>query len=202
MTTVAITGGIACGKSTTARILSDGGFRLVDTDLIAREVVRPGGPCLERIAGRFGPDVLLPEGGLDRGRLAARVFADPDARRDLEAIVHPVIHARWRGLLEVWRDSGCRVGFVVIPLLYEKGYEASFDAVVALHCSESTQRERLAGRGWAPGEIDGRLASQWTSGAKADRADHVVWTEGSLRAHEGQWGRILAARGWISGCRA
>ena len=202
MTAIAITGGIGTGKSTTARILSGGGLSLIDTDDLAREVVKPGSVGLAEVVRTFGPTVLVADGTLDRVAMASRIFADAGARAVLEGILHPLIHAGWQSALASWRLEGRRVGFVVIPLLYEKGYEGLFDRVVALHCSDTTQWRRLEARGWSGEQIRGRLAAQLPSSMKAERAGHVVWTEGSLGCHGSQWDRILESQGWLSGCQA
>ena len=186
MIVIGLTGGIGMGKSTVADFLVHRGARLVDTDVLARELVRPGSPALAAIRAAFGDEILTSEGGLDRGRLAARVFAAPEERRRLEAILHPRIRERWQAQVAAWRAAGERWAVVAIPLLFETGAEGSFDAVVCVACQEATQRERLRQRGWSEAEQARRQAAQWPVRRKLAAADYVIWTEGTLAATEAQ----------------
>lgn len=187
------------GKSTAARLLRGLDVPVIDTDDVAREVVRPGEPALDEIRRSFGESILLPDGSLDRAGLAKVVFADPDARRRLEAILHPRIRARWQAQLETWALEGRPCGAVVIPLLFETGAEGAFDAVVCLACSAAAQFERLVARGWSESEIRSRIAAQWPVARKIERATHVVWTEPPLPVQAEQW-RVLL-RGMIRKAR-
>lgn len=183
------------GKSTAADILARLGLPVLDTDLVARDVVAPGTPALSEIRQTFGPEVLQPDGTLDRARLASVVFGQPALRTRLEGILHPRIRAVWQGQLEAWASAGHAAGAVVIPLLFETTVESRFDAVVCLACSATTQRRRLSARGWTDAQIDGRLAAQLPVAEKILRAAHVIWTEPPPAVHEDQWRCLLRRRG-------
>ena len=168
---VALTGGIASGKSMVAAELAARGAIIIDADVLAREVVEPGTPALAAIIDRFGEQVVT-EGRLDRPRLAQLVFADPLARRDLERIVHPAVRVR---AAEVERAAGPDAIVVhVIPLLVETGQQRDFDLVVTVDVDHETQIQRLMARdGFTRAEAESRVAAQAT---RADRkiAAHVV----------------------------
>ncbi|TAL02505.1 MAG: dephospho-CoA kinase [Verrucomicrobia bacterium] len=188
MKTIAVTGGVGMGKSTTANLI---GVPVVDTDDLARAVVEPGQPALGEIVAAFGKEMLDGEGRLRREELARVVFADAEKRKQLEAILHPRIAERWRAYLRVWREAGAREAAVVIPLLYEAGYEAEFDTVICVACSAAAQRERLRARGWSDDEIARRNAAQLPVETKLARARYVIWTEADLETHARQLERIL-----------
>jgi dephospho-CoA kinase len=168
---VALTGGIASGKSMVAAELAARGAIIIDADVLAREVVEPGTPALAAIIDRFGEQVVT-EGRLDRPRLAQLVFADPLARRDLERIVHPAVRVR---AAELERAAGPAAIVVhVIPLLVETGQQGDFDLVVTVDVDHETQIQRLMARnGFTRAEAESRVAAQAT---RADRkiAAHVV----------------------------
>jgi dephospho-CoA kinase len=187
MILIGITGGIGMGKSVSSTILEGLGVPVADTDLIARECSGAGTEGLEEIVREFGLEILKPSGELDRHRLAAAVFPDPGALSRLEAIAR-----RWRSQVSSWRDAGIRRAAVTIPLLFEKDYAAEFARVVCLACTWTTQQSRLRQRGWPDEQIEARNAAQMPVTEKMARADFVVWTEGSLATHRGQWERILA----------
>jgi dephospho-CoA kinase len=187
-----ITGGIGMGKSTAAMLLRSSGVPVVDTDDLARGLVVPGSDALAEIAACFGPGMILTDGSLDRASLAQRVFRDPNDRQALESILHPRIHALWRAQADAWKLAGTRIGCVVIPLLFEKGYAPEFDAVVAVVCSRGSQSARIAERGWSASELERRESAQWGPEKKAGASRYVVWTEGTLEVHRRQWERILA----------
>lgn len=192
---IGVTGGVGMGKSTTAEFLSRRGVEVVDTDVLARTLVAPGQPALTEIAAVFGPGVLTAEGALDRGRLARRVFADEAERKRLELILHPRIRAAWLAQAAAWRAEGRTAGAVIIPLLYETAAEREFDTVLCTACSATTQRTRLAARGWNEAQIAGRFAAQWPAERKVALADFVVWSEGTLETHAAQVNRILGTLG-------
>jgi len=176
---VALTGGIACGKSAVANLWQGWGADVLDADAVVHELLAAGGAAVDAVAAGFGPDVRAADGGIDRARLGQIVFADADARRRLEAIVHPEVIRRMRAWAEGIRRGG-RFGVAVVPLLFEAGLAAGFDAVVCVVSAESTILERLASRGLSPEEARARIASQWPVGDKASRADHVIENNGSL----------------------
>jgi dephospho-CoA kinase len=146
---------------------------------------------LEEIRRVFGDAILDPSGRLRRDELARRVFAEEALRKQLEAIIHPHIAERWKALVNRWRAEGHRHAVVVIPLLFETGTEAEFDAILCVACSAATQRERLLARGWTAEQIEQRIRAQWPIEKKMLQSHFVVWTEGSLDVHAAQLDRIL-----------
>lgn len=176
---VGLTGGIASGKSSVAAILADLGAVVIDADLIAREVVARGTPGLAAVVEEFGPELLTPEGDLDRAAMGALVFADPEARRRLEGIIHPLVHRRSAEL-----EAAAADGAVVvhdIPLLAEVGRAGSFDAVVVVDAPEELQVQRMVeDRGWTREEAQSRIAAQATRDERLAIATHVVDNTGSL----------------------
>lgn len=193
-----ITGGIGAGKSTAAGILIARGIPLLDTDDVAREVVTPGSDGLEAVLQCFGRGILREDGNLDRAALAAIVFRSEERRKELESILHPRIHSAWNLWLESQEAIGAPLVAVVIPLLFEKGYADGFQDVIAVGCTDGTQRLRLLARGWDDSQIEARVASQWPTVRKMAAASRVVWNEGTHAVHAKQWDRLLASRlgGW------
>ena len=174
-----LTGGVGMGKSTAARLLKKAGLPVVDSDDLAREVVQPGTEGLAEIADEFGEGFLKPDGSLDRDKMASTVFQDQAARKQLELIIHPRVRAVWENRIEQWREQKRPVGVVVIPLLFEVGVQDSFDAVLCVASTASTQRSRLRGRNWSDDQIAARIAAQMDIAQKMDLADHVLWNEGT-----------------------
>ncbi len=193
MRLVGLTGGIATGKSTFAEALRARGVPVVDADALARAAVAPGSPALAEIVRAFGPGVLAPDGGLDRKRMAALVFADAEARRRLEAITHPAVR---RGMAEETARlaaAGHDLAFYDTPLLFEVGLDATLDSVVVVWAPPAVQRSRLATRdGLTPAEADARLAAQLPVDEKARRADFVVENAGPLADLAPKADRLLA----------
>lgn len=194
MRLLGITGGIGMGKSTSGELLRHRGVPVVDTDVLAREVVEPGEPALQEVAALFGREILDAQGRLNRSEVARRVFADPALREKLEGILHPRIRQRWRMQVQQWRAEGHSVAAVIIPLLFETHAQKECDATICVACSPQTQQARLLARGWTPDQIAQRLAAQWPTPKKIDAADFLVWTEGSLDVHGDQLQRILSVR--------
>jgi dephospho-CoA kinase len=186
-----LTGGIGMGKSTADKLLRERGVPVVDTDIIARQLVEPGEPALEEIHKAFGSAVMDGEGRLRRDELAKIVFSDSAARKKLEDILHPRIRAIWEQQVEAWRKEGRTKAVVVIPLLFETKAQLQFDAVICVACSGASQRERLRERGWSNEQIEKRIQSQWPVEKKMEAANFVVWTEGSLELHALQLARIM-----------
>jgi dephospho-CoA kinase len=187
---IALTGGIATGKSYVTRGLREAGVPVVDADAIAREVVGPGTPALAAIVTRFGGDILRPEGVLDRARLAQVVFRDESARRDLEAIVHPEVRQR---IEEFFEELPTSTAFAVadIPLLYETGRAKDFDRVVVAAASPQTQVTRVLARGLSREEAEHRVAAQLPIGFKVAKADHVIRTDGTYAETDRQIAALL-----------
>lgn len=190
---IGITGGIGCGKSALATILSGRRLPLIDTDDIARELLEPGGRALDEVTAAFGAGVLTASGVIDRPALAAIVFSNATALARLEQILHPRIQTHWASWLEQCRSEGKRAAFVVIPLLYEKAYEEAFDRIVAVACSRRTQNVRLRTRGWTDEAIQSRITAQLPLEEKMRRADFVLWNEGSLDGLDSQCRQILGS---------
>jgi dephospho-CoA kinase len=183
MLKAALTGGIATGKSYVRGRLAALGVPTLDADLLARDAVARGTPGFRAVADRFGPGVVRPDGTLDRARLAAIVFTDDAARRDLEAIVHPAVYAA----IEAWLASlsaqvpAPPVAVADVPLLFETGRAGAFDAVIVAACAPALQVARIMARdGLTETEARRRLAAQWPIEEKVRRADFVIETGGSF----------------------
>ncbi len=193
MITVGLTGGIGSGKSAVSRLLAGLGAVVIDADLIAREVVEPGTPALAEIVEAFGPEVLRPDGTLDRPALGARVFADPALLARLNAIVHPRVGERTAALLAEAEASGAEVVVHDVPLLVENGMQALYDAVVVVAASPETQLDRLVRlRGMAEEEARQRIASQAPLADKLAAATYVVHNDGPLEELAPQVERVWA----------
>ena len=177
MLRIGLTGGIGSGKSTVSRLLGERGAVVVDADVIAREVVAPGTPGLAAIVEAFGPTVLAADGSLDRPGLAAVVFADPEARRRLDAIVHPLVRAR-AGELEAAAPPDAVVVHDV-PLLAETGQGASYDLVVVVETDPGVRVARLVQRGLRADDARARIAVQATDEQRRAIADVVLDNSGT-----------------------
>jgi dephospho-CoA kinase len=186
-----LTGGVGMGKSTAAQFLRERGAQIMDTDELARQLVQSGQPALMEIQAVFGKSIVAPDGRLRRDELAQIVFTDPDARKKLEAILHPRIRKRWLAQIETWRGENRALAVVVIPLLFETQAESGFDKIICVACSAAAQQERLRARGWTPEQIQQRLDAQWPVDQKIARADFVVWTDSPLAVHAQQIEQVL-----------
>lgn len=202
MLLVGLTGGIGSGKSTVARILEQRGAVVFDADALARQAVEPGTPGHDAVVDRFGANVLGPGGELDREALASIVFADPAARRDLEAIVHPEVRRLFAEGCEAYRDDDVVVVFSA-PLLVETGMHTAFEVLVVVSTPVESQIERLL-RDRAMGEdsIRARIAAQAPLEEKAAVADVIVDNEGTLEELEAQVDRLWAELRIRAGARA
>jgi dephospho-CoA kinase len=174
---IGLTGGIGSGKSTVSRLLGEHGAVVVDADVIAREVVAPGTPGLAAIVEAFGPTVLAADGSLDRPGLAAVVFADPEARRRLDGIVHPLVRAR-AGELEAAAPADAVVVHDV-PLLAETGQGSSYDLVVVVEADPAVRVARLVQRGLTADDARARIAVQATDEQRRAIADVVLDNSGT-----------------------
>jgi len=193
MTLVGLTGGIATGKSTFAAALRARGVPVIDADQLARQVVAQGGPALPAIAAAFGPSVLTAAGDLDRKAMASLAFADPAARRRLEAITHPAIRRAMEE--ETARLAAAGHGLVVYdsPLLFEAGLESSVSLVVVVYAPREVQLRRLQARdGLGRAEAEARLAAQRPIEEKADLADVVVDNTDEARPLDAAAARLVA----------
>lgn len=180
---VALTGGVASGKSTVAALLRDLGAVIIDSDRIAHEVVAAGTPGLAQVVDRFGPEVLTADGELDRPAVAEVVFSDEDARHDLEGIIHPLVFEE-----SARQEAQAPAEALVvhdIPLLAESGRVEDFDVVLVVDAPVETQVARMVDdRGWTREEAESRIAAQATREQRLAIATHVIDNAGSLEELE------------------
>ena len=193
MLRIALTGGIATGKSSVLRRLQHHGIPTIDADVLAREVVHPGSPAASAIRDRFGDTLFTEDGQLDRKALGALVFRDAEARLALERIIHPQVYSR----ITRWFDGlpeSTPLAVADIPLLFETGREGDFDAVIVAACEPDAQVARVVQRdGLSEHDARQRLAAQWPIADKVRRADHVIWTDGVRAATAEQVDALVAA---------
>jgi dephospho-CoA kinase len=185
---VGLTGGLGSGKSTVAALLGEHGAVIIDADVVAREVVRAGTPGFAAVVARFGPDVVGPDGELDRAALARIVFADGAALDELNAIVHPLVGSRSAELA-----AAVPPGAVVvhdIPLLAENGLADRFDTVVVVEADREIRLARLAERGLTRAEAEARMAAQATDEQRRAIADEIVRNDGDLNSLARQIDRL------------
>jgi len=192
MRLLGLTGGVGMGKSACADLLLQRDIPVIDTDKLARDIVEPGQPALAEVQQLFGAEIVGADGRLRRDLLARSVFGDPQARRQLESILHPRIRQLWLSQVKSWRANGLPLAVVAIPLLFETKAETEFDAVVCVACSAETQFTRLRSRGWSEEQIAQRIAAQLPVDQKIANSTYVIWTEGSLEIHAAQLERILS----------
>lgn len=177
---VAITGGIACGKSLFSRALEQLGVELLDADDVVHRLEAPGGAAVPDLVRLFGSSVLDEHGGIDRAVLAERVFSDPEARRQVNAVVHPLVRTALRRWLEEPSDT---LRIVVIPLLFEAGWTDDWDIIICLVSNEALQRERLMRfRGLTDEQARRRIAAQMPVAEKAARSHLVVHNDADAEA--------------------
>lgn len=188
---IGLTGGLASGKSTVARLLRTKGYPVIDADELAKDVVAAGTPGLAKVIQEFGNDLRLPDGSLDRRALGRKVFGDAGALARLEAIIHPLVQAETLARRKAFASRGFRLAFYDVPLLFEKNLEG-FDAVVVVSAPEHVRRARAGARdGLSLDEIDRRLASQLPMDHKIARADHVVTNDADFASLEAQVDALL-----------
>jgi dephospho-CoA kinase len=197
MLLVGLTGGIGSGKSTVARMLADRGAVVFDADELARRAVDPGTPGQAAVVQRFGPDVLAPDGGLDREELARRVFRDDQALRDLEAVVHPEVFRLLNEGLDPYRETD-RVAVFDAPLIVETGFHEACDVLIVVTAPVDARISRIASQGrLTEQEAQGRIAAQASDEEKERLADFVIRNDGDIgdleRVVEGVW-RELRSR--------
>jgi len=189
---VALTGGIATGKSHCLGKFAALGAAVVDADELAHQVVEPDSPGFNEVIARFGPEYACADGTLDRKRLAALIFADDSARRDLEAIIHPAVYAA----IQAWFEHHRRgIAIADIPLLFETGRERDFDRVIVAACPPAMQLQRLTARNQlSVEEAQRRIAAQMPIDDKTGLADFVIDTSGSFEQTDAQvrevWDRL------------
>ena len=185
MLRVGLTGGIGCGKSTVAAMMRELGCHVSDADQIARQVVEPGQSAYDEIIREFGREILLPDGHLDRTKLASVVFADPARLARLNAIVHPRVLAQHdRDLEQVERDDPTGIGVVEAPLLFESGYYKHLQRVILVVCTPEQQIDRLtnpqSGRGMTREQAQARIAAQMSLAEKRRLATDEIDCVGTL----------------------
>jgi len=182
-----LTGSIASGKSTVAEMFRQLGAAVVDADALAREVVEPGSPALGEVVALFGEDILNQQGQLDREQVGKRVFADAEARKRLEEILHPAIRELSIQRLAELRASGVPLIVYEAPLLFEAGAEKRVDAVAVVTVPEQEQLRRLVERnGFTRQEARARVDSQMSQEEKVSRADYVIDNGGSRESLQSQ----------------
>jgi dephospho-CoA kinase len=196
MLSVALTGNIGAGKSTVAELFRSWGVRVIDADALVRELQAPGQPVLASIVERFGREMMLPDGSLDRERLREAVLASPAALQELNRIVHPAVHQRRRRLLQEAQRQGERLVISDIPLLFEAADPAEFDAVILVDAPESTRRARLlASRKLSADQIDRLMATQLSSALKRPASDYIIENDGDRasleRATKAVWQALI-----------
>lgn len=202
---IALTGGIACGKSTLAKFLRELGIRLLDADDVVHELEAPGGAAVPAIVARFGAGVLAADGSVDRPKLAEIVFADAAARRDLEAILFPLVRSRLRAFTSEAARRGrppstapappSTVPFyiAVIPLLFESHWEGDYDIILAITSPLECQIHRMMRtRGYSRVQAEARLAAQMPVAEKAARADFVVVNDSTHEHLKDEARRLVA----------
>jgi dephospho-CoA kinase len=195
MLRVALTGGIATGKSYVLAKLRDRGVPTIDADDVVHEALGPATPTAIAIASQFGDEFLRPDGSVDRTRLGAKVFREVESRRKLEAIIHPVVYEvirKWYGTLKR------PLGIASVPLLYETQHERDFDFVAVTVCSPEQQMQRILQRDrMSEEEARQRIAAQMPAEEKAQRADFVILTGGTTLATDQQVDELLLAIGHL-----
>lgn len=188
---IALTGGIATGKSYVANKIREAGVPIVDADVLSRDVVAPGTPGLAAVRKRFGPDAVRRDGTMDRVRIAQIIFKDKRARLDLEAIIHPAVQ---KAIDDFFAQLPKRTPFAVadIPLLYETGREGQFQSVVVVACPRDLQLQRLMERNKLSKEdAERRLNAQLPIDQKVKKANHVIRTEGSFDETDQQVAELI-----------
>ena len=177
---IGLTGGIGSGKSTVLAMLQELGAAAIDADAISRASTAPGGAAIPQIAERFGAEFITSEGALDRARMRERAYAQPEARRELEQIIHPLVGAEIARQVDAAHASGARCIVFDIPLLVESGrWRAQVDRVLVVDCEPETQVARVVARsGLAPEEVRAIIAAQAPRGLRLAAADLVICNEG------------------------
>ena len=197
MLTIALTGGIACGKSTVSAMLAQLGASIIDADQISRSLTAPGGPALPAIRQAFGDGVFHADGTLNRPALSAVVFADAQAIQQLNAITHPLVQQQMEAQLETCRKNGAQIVILDVPLLFEANMQHMGDLVACVTAPEDIQIARMKSRnGYSREEALSRIRSQMPVGEKAARSDVVIDTNVPLEQLERNVQRLY--QGWMA----
>lgn len=188
---IGLTGSIASGKSTIASMLKKVGLPIVDADLVARQVVEPGSPTLQKIADAFGEDVLLPNGEMDRAKVGAIIFNDAEKRETLNSIIHPAIRAEMIRQRDEYVAHGKHV-VMDIPLLFESKLQHFVEKILVVTVPPEVQLQRLMDRNHlSEEEAKARISSQLPLSEKEAGADKVIYNNGSIEESEAQLMHIL-----------
>lgn len=194
MLKVAVTGGIGTGKSVVLAEFAACGAPVVDADQLVHAALRAGTRAAAGVRDRFGEAVVNAGGDVDRARLGAIVFSDEQARRDLEAILHPAVYEAIDAWMRAREQEGAAIAVAEIPLLYETRHEGDFDCVVVTACDGDEQVRRAMGRsGMSEADARRRIAAQWPLAEKVRRADFVIQTDGSVEDSRRQARRVWEA---------
>jgi dephospho-CoA kinase len=193
MLKVALTGGIATGKSYVLNQFRMRGVSCLDADELAHAATSSGTTATAAIAARFGKEILSADGSVNRARLGPIVFSDPAARKDLEAIVHPAVYEALQAAIRELEAAGAPLVIADIPLLFETAAETEFDRVIVTSCAPGLQVARLIERGLSTSAANQRLAAQWRVDEKAARADFVITTDGTFDETDRQVDQVLTA---------
>ncbi len=200
---IALTGGIACGKSLFAKFLRELGIHVLDADDVVHELEAPDGAAVPAIVARFGRDVLAPDGGIDRAALAGRVFSDATARADLEAILFPLVRARLGRAVAPRppngedRDPAEPITIHIIPLLFESHWESDYDILLCIASPVDLQIARMmTSRGYSRAHAEARLAAQWPVVEKAARCHYTVMNDSTPEHLRDEAQRLVA---WLKG---
>ena len=200
MLTIALTGGIACGKSTVAKMLADLGAAIIDADAISRSLTAAGGRALPQIREAFGPEVFHADGTLNRPALSGVVFGNAKALETLNAITHPLIQQEMEKQLAACRKAGCEIVVLDVPLLFEANMQHMGDLIACVSCPEEVQISRMKTRnGFTREEALSRIRSQMPVSEKAKRSDVVIDTDMPLEALESAVRKLY--QGWLAAAR-
>jgi len=193
MLRVALTGGIASGKSTVVSMLRERGCPVLDADLLGHELIGPGQAAYDEVVREFGREIVRPDGAIDRGKLGAIVFADARKRARLEQILHPrILQAAVKWFADLERAGRDDLAVLEATLIYEASYQPSFDCVMVCWCRREQQFERLKQRGLSVEEAERRIAAQMPIDEKRRRADEVIDCSGTLEETARQVDEVVA----------
>ena len=193
---IGLTGGIGSGKSTVATILAEGGATVIDADAISRATTAAGGAAIPAISAVFGSSMITPDGALDREQMRQRVFSDPQAKKQLEAIIHPLVRQQIAQRAELAEQSGANCIVYDIPLLVESGHwRDKLDKILVVDCTEATQQARVMLRnGLTLDATQKIMASQASRTARLQAADCVIYNEGISLEELARQARAIGAR--------
>lgn len=191
MLRIAITGGIACGKSLLGSFLVEQGMAVCDADVLAHAEMAQGRPVYQAVRDAFGAAILTTDGDIDRVALGRLIFSDPARREQLNRLTHAAIQAAWERWLAEQRDRHARSAAVCVPLLYEAGLAQAWDVVLCVSAPHGVQCLRLAARGLTQAQAEERIAAQWPLAAKMKRADYVLCNCGSVALLQAQAQRVV-----------